>query len=341
MCKHKVTGSVESQTAVERRKHPVYWFEDGSLILEVHNVEFRVHRSLFQRHSSFLASAKPRTTCAATLAADDAHNVAHSVYCSIDQGFNSRDTEALLEHMYHDFPLSPDSSFERIVAVLRSTGPQQFDMPTPHAHAKAILVSYFDRKNPSNIGPDILSEAVAIARVFRISPVLKTALYHTMIIADLDHDDADVTVLDPQIQLPGSTTVSESPFTTNTGKGYKLSKLDVNLCKSLMTRVIDHFTPILFTPATTPHMACTDVFADTWMPLIISPALESDGVYKPIETLEQMRSIDWGKHGLCPVCVEEKREEWRKEQETVWNMIEKWLEEEAEVGSWHIQWLKH
>lgn len=98
-----------------------------------------------------------------------------------------------------------------------------------------------------------------------------------------------------------------------------------------MTRVIDHFTPILFTPATTPHMACTDVFADTWMNLVISPALEDGGVYKPIETLERLKRIEWAQRGLCAECVEEKRKEWTGEQETIWALVEKWLEEESLV----------
>lgn len=95
-----------------------------------------------------------------------------------------------------------------------------------------------------------------------------------------------------------------------------------------MTRVIDHFTPILFTPATTRHMACTDVFADTWMNLVISPALEDDGVYKPIETLERLKRIEWAQRGLCAECTREKREEWTEEQEAIWALVEKWLEEE-------------
>jgi len=92
-----------------------------------------------------------------------------------------------------------------------------------------------------------------------------------------------------------------------------------------MTQLIDHFTPLLFTPAATPHMACTDVFADTWMRLVIQPALEDDGVYKPLETLERMRGVDWAKEGLCESCVLEKMEEWRGEQEEVWRLMDKWL----------------
>jgi hypothetical protein len=93
-----------------------------------------------------------------------------------------------------------------------------------------------------------------------------------------------------------------------------------------MTNIIEYFTPILFTPPATPHMACTDVFAETWMTLVIQPALESDAVYKPLETLERMKSVDWAEKGLCPACVREKREEWTVEQEVIWKRVDGWLE---------------
>ena len=116
-------------------------------------------------------------------------------------------------------------------------------------------------------------------------------------------------------------TVSEKPLSCPI-----LSRGDIEICMTLMTRFIEHFTPILFTPAATPHMACTDVFADTWMPLVIQPALNSHGVYKPLETLERIKSIDWAKEGLCPSCVVEKSEEWSEEQRAVWRLMDNWLE---------------
>lgn len=104
-----------------------------------------------------------------------------------------------------------------------------------------------------------------------------------------------------------------------------LSQSDADICTRLMTHLIDHFTPILFTPPATSHMACTDVFADTWMSLVIQPAIENDGVYKPLETLELMKGIDWEKEGLCPSCVKEKHEEWTDEQMNVWKAMDAWL----------------
>jgi len=72
-------------------------------------------------------------------------------------------------------------------------------------------------------------------------------------------------------------------------------------------------------------MSCTDSFGDTWMPYVIQPSLEDDGVYKPLETLERIKAIDWVKAGVCPSCVAEKHKEWSEEQETVWELMDQWI----------------
>ena len=54
-------------------------------------------------------------------------------------------------------------------------------------------------------------------------------------------------------------------------------------------------------------MACTDVLAEKWMPLVIQTALEDNGLCRPLETLERIIAIDWENEGLCAECVKEKR----------------------------------
>ena len=97
------------------------------------------------------------------------------------------------------------------------------------------------------------------------------------------------------------------------------------LCATLQDNLISHFTPILFTVATASHMACTDVFAETWMPLVISPALQSSGLCRPVETLRTIQSIDWQSHGLCVECCAEKRAEWEGEVQRVWQKMDEWI----------------
>ena len=69
-----------------------------------------------------------------------------------------------------------------------------------------------------------------------------------------------------------------------------------------------------------------DVFADMWMSVVIQPALQNGGVYKPLETLQNIIDIGWGKLGLCVSCVTEKRAEWTREQEGIWEMMDKWVD---------------
>lgn len=74
-------------------------------------------------------------------------------------------------------PLSPDSSFERIAAVLRSSSPQQLDMPSVHAKARAYLDSIFAKNEPSDIDPKQLHEALSIAKTFRLLSVSHSMIF--------------------------------------------------------------------------------------------------------------------------------------------------------------------
>lgn len=97
------------------------------------------------------------------------------------------------------------------------------------------------------------------------------------------------------------------------------------LCARLQDRLIEHFTPVLFTVATAAHMACTDVFAEQWMPLVIGPALASSGLCRPVETLRGIQEVRWEAHGLCDACCAEKRAEWEEEIRRVWAKIDDWI----------------
>lgn len=174
-----------------------------------------------------------------------------------------------------------------------------------------------------------------------LSQVRKAVLYSLMTTTDFDLPEAGTSAMDPQNSSHGLELKSDSASSVNSAHeqipdfpvghceagtvGGNLSQKDAQICMTLMMCTIDHFTPVLFTPAVTPHMGCTDVFAETWMPLVIQPALQDDEVYKPLETLERIKAIDWAAHGLCASCIVEKREEWTQEQRTVWRMMDGWL----------------
>lgn len=147
---------------------------------------------------------------------------------------------------------------------------------------------------------DPADDALNLAVQFNITPVQRALYYHVATSLHLNEDgDIDQEATNLTLEL-------------------------AQRCKDILNQLIDHFTPILFTVATANHMACTDVFAEAWMPLVIGPALENNGLCSPIETLQTIMDLDWKSHGLCEDCVKDKRDEWRGEQEDVWEKLEGW-----------------
>ncbi|KAH0586669.1 hypothetical protein H2248_007889 [Termitomyces sp. 'cryptogamus'] len=303
-------------------KHPVFWFNDGSIVLHVENQAFKVHRTLLSRHSRFFAETDPSASM------NDRYDLSLDSYISVDQSRNvrARDVEVLLEHLYHDASLLSEDEIPRLAAALRVSSPKQLDFPSIHALTMKRLISVIPTKYSPGFLPDDPEEALELATEYEL-PLMRKALYYHFVTSPSSYFDA---ISYHTQSLGDSPPLSEADSDTVKHEAANqprrpLSQTDAKLCAQLMERIIEHFTPILFTPATTPHMACTNVFADTWMSLVIQPAIEDNGVYKPLETLERIKSIDWADAGLCAACVKEKNEEWTQEQQHIWNTMDTWL----------------
>ncbi|KAJ6531883.1 hypothetical protein B0H19DRAFT_1189089 [Mycena capillaripes] len=344
---NSTTGHQASHKELASSRYSSFWFDDGSLVLRVENVMFKVHRTLLTRHSPFilsLDSVKFRNGHSDTTSTSD---WLECEYIEIDPArkVSALDLEALLQHLYHDMPLSPESPFPQIASIIRVSSPGQLHFSRIHE----IALRYFGDLFPSGpvpfIHPQHLEEALALSTSFNVTSIQKGLLYSLVTSTNFDTEDTEKAEEDlnssdrgllqpekPDVQgntdpLNGSDAalqfaVADSPSGAHK---YVLSPLDSQRCMRLMTHFIEHFSPILFTPPATPHMACTDVFADTWMTLVIKPAIDDEGVYKPLETLERIKHVDWAKAGLCSACVLEKNAEWTEEQETIWRLMDQWL----------------
>ena len=101
----------------------------------------------------------------------------------------------------------------------------------------------------------------------------------------------------------------------------------IKTSQHLQSQLISYFTPILFTVSTAGHMRCTDALAEHWMTSVIGPALSdpTGGVSAPIEALQKIYDINWVELGLCEECVCAKREEWKREVDTIWEKMDGWL----------------
>lgn len=91
--------------AVVIQNHPIYWFDDGSLIIDVETQRFKVHHTLVTRHSKFLSAISEVKTQEGPFSqhggARDDGSLNHVVIQATRQ-VSAEDIEALLRHLYHD-----------------------------------------------------------------------------------------------------------------------------------------------------------------------------------------------------------------------------------------------
>ncbi|TFK82510.1 hypothetical protein K466DRAFT_666465 [Polyporus arcularius HHB13444] len=284
------------------RKHDKFWLDDGSIVLRAQDDLYKVHRSLLHRHSKTLASLQALNSESVGRDTVDGLEVVH---IPDELGVRSGDFEALLEHLYHDAPLDVEADFARIAAVFRASSKQQLNFPTIHARARSRIEQLIPSNPEAFARAQHAEEALDLAVTYDV-PSIRKALYYSVAThphpSDVPEPQADGTVSHPELAPDISAR-----------------------CDVLLDQLIAHFTPILFTVATAGHMACTDVLAEKWMPLVIQTALDDNGLCRPLETLERIIAIDWEKEGLCAECVKDKREEWRGEQRDVWARMDEWL----------------
>lgn len=268
-----------------------FWFDDGSVIVAVAKERFKLHRSLLTRHSSLFESLPASQDVGAK--AQDPPTVA------IPHGLaDPKDFTALLEHLYHDVPID-SAPLPAVSSLLRVTSDKSLKFPSIHAIARERFRSLLEPKpGVANFTtPEDPEEALGLAVEHDI-PSVQKPLYYS--VATTSHFE------------PGST-------------HHSLPAAVTERCAALQEQLIAHFTPILFTVATAGHMTCTDVFAETWMPDVIAPALADNGLCRPIETLRKIQEIRWEDKGVCAECCAAKREEWDEEIRAVWEKVDEWL----------------
>ncbi|KAI1791731.1 hypothetical protein LXA43DRAFT_1010249 [Ganoderma leucocontextum] len=206
----------------------------------------------------------------------------------------------------HHSLLDDSTSFQRLAALLRVSSQQQLDFPSLHTLVKSRLETLFPAHPEAFLRSEHAEEALALSVKYDI-PSISKPLYYTVATHPHEHES-------PEDDVP---TPATHP---------RLSPELTARCDALLESLVAQFTPVLFTVATAGHMACTDVFAEKWMPLVIQPALDDNGLCRPLETLESIIAIDWAAEGVCAECVKVKTEEWRGEQRGLWEKMDAWLE---------------
>ncbi|KAI6018413.1 hypothetical protein EDC04DRAFT_2869972 [Pisolithus marmoratus] len=271
-------------------QHAKYWFDDGSVVVTIRTLAMVTWKKahLLARHSTYFSRVLDGP------AAD-----------RVELDNHLENFVSLLEHLYHDIPLSSKTPFTRVASI-------PLDFPHLHTLVQDCLVAMFPSGPVPFRHPGYLEEALALTTPYKIESIRKGIYYSLVTTTDFEAEEVggeEVANADNNLAV-GQDGIVEDSKTRHT----VLSSADVERCGKLMAGIVDHFTPIL---PQRHNMACTVVFGNKWMSLVIQSAISDGGVYKPVETLECIKQLDWAAEGLFPACVREKREEWTEEQVVV------------------------
>ncbi|KAI0085916.1 hypothetical protein BDY19DRAFT_996349 [Irpex rosettiformis] len=270
-----------------------FWKEDGDFVLVAKNEAFKVH---YDRISTPKIRGLPYDI---TLEPSFGQRVAR-----LPSEVDPADFTIFLEHLYREIDetqLTESASLDRLCALIRVSSDGQLQDPDVYASARSDL--------EQSLKPDAIG-SLEENYIGNAEDILSVVLHY------------DITSLRKRLLYTVSTT---SHFDSGPSSHPSLSTSTTTLLASLQDNLISHFTPILFTVATASHMACTDVFAEKWMPLVIGPALETSGLCRPVETLRGIQEIEWEKEGVCEECCKEKREEWEGEIRVIWEKVDGWI----------------
>ncbi|KAI0347577.1 hypothetical protein BDW22DRAFT_248 [Trametopsis cervina] len=294
-----MTMTLDEKEHTMLSRSPEFWADEGTLVLILRNEGFKLHRSLIHGQSNRIAELE-----ASNLSSDmnnDEYGLA--VLRLPDGTADPADFSVLLRHIYSETDMklfTGLSGCRKLCSLIRVSSPTQMDCPAIYSAARLRLQELLGA-GLGALEPEYREDAEDILSVvsqYDLQPLQKRLLYT---VATTSHFDS----LEPHPSLPSALTT---------------------LCATLQDNLIAHFTPILFTVATTAtHMNCTNIFAEEWMPLVIGPALEDSGLCRPVETLRMIQKVRWEEHGLCAECCKEKRGEWEEEIRTVWDMIDGWI----------------
>ncbi|KAH9063521.1 hypothetical protein EDB87DRAFT_1673568 [Lactarius vividus] len=300
-----------------------FWFYDGTVLVSLAPLVYKVHKSIFDRHSSkftlWLLDVEDPAALALSRAID--HAGTPVIVIPSDIGVSVEDFETLLAHLYHDSPLRRESPFPQLARVLRVSSPRQLGLTSIFELAKGDLATLFPG------GPIPFAH---LHRVEHLEEGLELALQHD---ADLEtrkallYSVATSTNFDPKSQYDPSGPDSHDDASGAGAPHPALSPRTLRICHRLLSSLIADFTPVLFTVGAASHMQCTDALADYWMSDVITPALADGGVGHPLETLTRIASQSWKERGVCEECVESKKVEWGDTAKDIWEKIGGWVEE--------------
>jgi hypothetical protein len=320
-----------------RKRDSDFWHLDGSVIIQVQNTMFRLHKSFLIRKSRYFADLLdsngeteildkcPVYSVEEDLRADDFRNLLKALddgmYVSLFIPF-IRPTDLIRFRMYTRAP-----KFDELSSVLRAATILDF------TDLKRWAISAFESTFPPELSAFTPSarpnakETVVLSRECDVPNVLKAAFY------DLLRTDGMGLGLPEDCAETGEDDEDED-------ERVQLSRADTLRVIAAREKLTSEWVSIISNPISRkcnrPEEECSGVqiYDDLfeWNERVHKDNWASDHMYDPIGGLEALIAMKW-EEAYCDDCCRAKRNVWKSRREKMWDLLDVHLQLQLMEGA--------
>ncbi|KAF8067815.1 hypothetical protein FPV67DRAFT_1493711 [Lyophyllum atratum] len=328
-------------------KHPVHWHLDGSVLIQIGSMRFKLHRSVLVRHSEWFQHTFERGEDAPERASELVDNL--PLYYLDGLGVDPHNFSVLLHALDDAITyVETEPPFATIASILLASSALTFTKFEAYAIRYLETMWSPDLADLTKTAIPYAFESMILARECALFSVLKRVMYELVRMQGFGQ--------------PAPTPDNRAPAVT-------LNAQDLNTLLHAREKLMtvwtaaadpDEFPPCAAEPEPLPQagvpppgaathdarqILASDAPAAANSPALPRPCtatsrvdsklahdnlIKTTGILKafrwdPLCGLQAMIEAPWDTEGFCEACVENRREVWEGERERVWEELDEWF----------------
>ncbi|KAF8067814.1 hypothetical protein FPV67DRAFT_1159129 [Lyophyllum atratum] len=303
----KVTAKAPRAKSGPKKKHPVHWYPNGDIFVQVGGFQFKLYHAVLARQSGWFRNTLTH-----------GHSVGNLPLYHLDgMGFDARDFEIFLDAFDNAITYAhTQPSFQTITSILRVS--TALSAKKYKSYASECLHTMWSPRvaKLTTVPIPHATESIILARQYGLSPILKRAMYELVRLEGFGQPkpapSGSAAPLLTAHEL--SALVYAREQLTNTWNK-ATDSAELPLCAQASNTTSDGVACTATSPART---------SEVYRKVIGELGIVKKYRYDPVCGLWELRLLPWAQV-FCRACVERLREMWLRELLRVWRKLDGWF----------------
>ncbi|KAJ6555344.1 hypothetical protein DFH09DRAFT_1365723 [Mycena vulgaris] len=300
-------------------KHNVHWALDGSIVIQIQDIKFKLHQSQLAKHSTWFSDLFEDKKVEGRKHVERGEDGTTPMYVLTLPTLTAKDFARLLDGFDSAITyVHEDPSFTRMAGILRAATILSF------ADFRDWAIRLLEDKwspSISDLSPTPIghaTESVILARACEVPTILKRSMYELVRLSGYGQTEREgVSARDFRALVKAREELTSSWLMT-------MSPYSPELIHCASIAAADPFAA-----APPPAVPCTTLDPlqsnKAHHKLVRESGIAEDYLYDPLCGLQALIDADWAAEEYCVECVRLRREVWANRREKVWDNLNIWF----------------